>query len=135
MSTPDDASTPQGITNPGDSWPVTEAVVEEYLPRDTEGLEVRAGIAQQIYVVFDSIFGNGSQVTTHNLGKVDRFSSVAVSITEVDLNGNPFVARAGMQVMNVVPRDDRTVQHAFRCFEPLSAMRCPALFGAATQVG
>ena len=87
--------------------------MEEYLPRDTEGLEVRAGIAQQIYVVFDSIFGNGSQVTTHNLGKVDRFSSVAVSITEVDLNGNPFVARAGMQVMNVVPRDGGLVDVAW----------------------
>lgn len=113
MTAPDTGSPLQGITNPGDSWPITEALVGESPTGDTEGFDVRAAIAQQVYVAFDSIYGNGRQVTTHNLGKVNRFSSVAVSITETDRNGNPFVARAGMQVMNVVPRDGGLVDVAW----------------------
>lgn len=108
MSALDEAPAISVITNPDDRSPATEAVVEEY--RHDVPVARSGRPAREVFCIFDGVYGNGRQVTTHYLDGVNQFSSVAVSITEVDLNGNPFIAKAGMSINNVVPHDGGRVE-------------------------
>jgi hypothetical protein len=40
---------------------------------------------------------------------INRLSQIAVSICELDANGNPKIGAADMQILNVVPANDSTV--------------------------
>ncbi|MGX1907665.1 hypothetical protein ACWIID_02190 [Streptomyces phaeochromogenes] len=55
--------------------------------------------------------GQGSHVTTDPIPSALRDSQIAVSITELDPSGNPFIALAGMAVYNVVPLVGKVTVH------------------------
>ena len=84
---------------------------EDKLSAPAEKLDRIGGNVSSIFWAFThhTSAGQGSHVTTSSIPGVNRVSQVAVSITELDANGNPFIGLAGMAVYNVVPLDSGEV--------------------------
>lgn len=84
----------------------------DFIPEDSAkssgefGKVVRSGVPSSTFWHFVDFRGSGPFAHTASLGtdKVNAFSQVAVSMTELDSEGNPFLGSAIMTVNNVVPR-------------------------------
>jgi hypothetical protein len=84
----------------------------DFIPEDSVkssgefGKIVRSGVPSSTFWHFVDFSGSGPFAHRESLGtdQVNAFSQVAVSMTELDSDGNPFLGSAIMTVNNVVPR-------------------------------
>lgn len=119
MSTSEDRPTTGHVSAPVGLSHVLQATSDEpgaevpegKLSAPAEKLERIGGNVSSIFWSFThhTSAGQGSHITTRSIPGVNRLSQVAVSITELDVNGNPMIGLAGMAVYNVVPRDSGEV--------------------------
>lgn len=102
-----DVSAPVGLSHVLQATRDERGVVVPEESAPAERLERIGGNATSIYRAFGywTSAGQGSHITTDPIPGVNRWSQVAVSITERDANDVPFIALAGMAVYNVVPQD------------------------------
>jgi hypothetical protein len=106
MSTNDSTATTEGPeANFGPPYGEENVALGGRSSNTDTGKIVRSGVPSSTFWHFADFRTHGIFVRTETLptSQVNSFSQVAVSITELGSDGNPFLGNAHMAVLNVVP--------------------------------